>query len=131
MRPDRLIVGEVRGAEALDLLQALNTGHHGSLSTVHANGPADALRRVTTLALFGGVGLPHAAIREQLYSSVDAVIQVSRGPNGSREVLAIAEVPEPGGGDEVRLLFVRPRGELVPVATATRSARKHLAEAGR
>ena len=68
MRPDRIVVGEVRGGEALDLLQALNTGHDGSLSTVHANSPEDALRRVETLALMAGVGLPHTAIREQVAS---------------------------------------------------------------
>ncbi len=66
MRPDRIVIGEVRGAEALDLLTALNTGHDGALSTVHANSPADALRRLETLALMAGVGLPHAAIAEQV-----------------------------------------------------------------
>src|ERR671932_160377 len=66
MRPDRIVVGEVRGPEALDMLQALNTGHEGSLTTVHANSPADAVRRVETLALMAGVGLPHAAVREQV-----------------------------------------------------------------
>ena len=72
MRPDRIVVGEVRGEEALDMLQALNTGHDGSLTTVHANWPADALRRVETLALMAGVGLPHAAIREQVASAIDS-----------------------------------------------------------
>ena len=66
MRPDRIVIGEVRGGEALDLLMALNTGHEGALSTVHANSPEDALRRIETLALMAGVGLPHDAIREQL-----------------------------------------------------------------
>ena len=66
MRPDRIVIGEVRGAEALDLLTALNTGHDGALSTVHANSPADALRRLETLALMAGVGLPHEAIGEQV-----------------------------------------------------------------
>ena len=69
MRPDRIVVGEVRGAEALDMLQALNTGHDGSLTTVHANSPQDAVRRVETLALMAGVGLPHAAVREQVASA--------------------------------------------------------------
>ena len=131
MRPDRLIVGEVRGAEALDLLQALNTGHHGSLSTVHANGPADALRRVTTLALFGGVGLPHEAIREQLCASVDALVQVSRSAGGSREVVSITEVPEPGVPVEVRPLFVRRAGELVAVGTPVRPARRSAPDSAR
>ncbi len=83
MRPDRLVVGEVRGAEALDLLQALNTGHDGSVSTVHANAPLDALRRLATLALFGGTGLPHEAICDQIRSSVDVVIQVERAAGGA------------------------------------------------
>ena len=78
MRPDRSIVGEVRGGEALDMLQALNTGHDGSLSTVHANGPAEALARLETLALFGGVALPLPAIRAQLAAAVDAIVHVAR-----------------------------------------------------
>ena len=78
MRPDRIVVGEVRGAEALDLLQALNTGHDGSLSTVHANSPEDALRRLETLALMADVGLPHAAVREQVASAVDLVVHQER-----------------------------------------------------
>ena len=78
MRPDRIVIGEVRGAEALDLLTALNTGHDGALSTVHANSPADALRRVETLALMAGIGLPHEAIREQLARGVD-LVHMARG----------------------------------------------------
>ena len=92
MRPDRIVVGEVRGAEAFDMAQAMNTGHDGSLSTCHANGPADALRRLETLALLAGVGLPAAALREQLVAAVDAVVHVSRGPNGQRVVTEVAEV---------------------------------------
>jgi len=75
MRPDRIVIGEVRGPEALDLLTALNTGHRGALSTLHANSPADALRRLETLALMAGVGLPHAAIREQLGRGFELVVQ--------------------------------------------------------
>ena len=86
MRPDRIVVGEVRGAEALDMLQALNTGHDGSLTTVHANSPADALRRVETLALMAGVGLPHAAVREQVASALDLVVHQARLPDGARVV---------------------------------------------
>ena len=82
MRPDRIVVGEVRGAEALDMLQALNTGHDGSLTTVHANSPEDALRRVETLALMAGVGLPHAAVREQVASALDVVVHQARMPDG-------------------------------------------------
>jgi pilus assembly protein CpaF len=92
MRPDRLIVGEVRGGEALEMLQACNTGHDGSLSTVHANSPADALARIETLALYAGVTLPLAAVRAQLVEAIDAVIQVARGPDGRRRVTAVAEV---------------------------------------
>ena len=82
MRPDRIVIGEVRGPEALDLLTALNTGHDGALSTVHANSPEDALRRIETLALMAGVGLPHEAIREQLARGVDLVVHMARGPRG-------------------------------------------------
>src|SRR5213595_1746054 len=84
MRPDRIIVGEVRGAEALDMLQALNTGHEGSLTTVHANSCEDALRRVETLALMAGVGLPHEAVREQVASALSLVVHQARAPDGSR-----------------------------------------------
>ena len=89
MRPDRIVVGEVRGAEALDLLQALNTGHDGSLSTVHANSPEDALRRLETLALMADVALPHAAVREQVASAVDLVVHQARGADGSRAVMSV------------------------------------------
>ena len=92
LRPDRLVVGEVRGGEALDLLQALNTGHAGCLATVHANGPADALRRLETLVLLAGVGLPLGAVRAQLAAAVDAVVHVTRATGGSRRVTAVAEV---------------------------------------
>jgi pilus assembly protein CpaF len=92
MRPDRLVVGEVRGGEALDMLQAMNTGHDGSLTTVHANGPADALRRIETMALMSGVDLPHAAIREQVATAVDVVVQQQRQSDGERRVVAIAAV---------------------------------------
>ncbi len=78
MRPDRIVIGEVRGREALDLLTALNTGHDGALSTVHANSPADALRRLETLALMAGVGLPHEAIREQVRRGIDLVVHLAR-----------------------------------------------------
>jgi pilus assembly protein CpaF len=92
LRPDRLVLGEVRGGEALDLLQALNTGHAGCLSTVHANGPADALRRLETLVLMAGVGLPLGAVRAQLAAAVDAVVHVARASDGARRVTAVAEV---------------------------------------
>jgi pilus assembly protein CpaF len=94
MRPDRIMIGEVRGAEALDLLTALNTGHAGALSTVHANSPADALGRLETLALMADVGLPHAAIAEQVQRGLDLVVHLERGVDGSRRVTEIAEVGE-------------------------------------
>jgi pilus assembly protein CpaF len=92
MRPDRIVIGEVRGAEALDLLTALNTGHDGALSTVHANSPADAIARLETLALMAGVGLPHEAIAEQARRGIDLVVQIERGADGARRVVEIAEV---------------------------------------
>ena len=92
MRPDRIVIGEVRGVEALDLLTALNTGHDGALSTVHANSSDDALRRLETLALMAGVGLPHAAIAEQVQRGIDLVVHLQRQPDGSRRVSEMAEV---------------------------------------
>jgi pilus assembly protein CpaF len=94
MRPDRIVVGEVRGPEALDMLQAMNTGHEGSLSTCHANSPDDALRRLETMVLMGEVQLPLAAVRAQLESALDLVVQVARRPGGSRRVVAVARVLE-------------------------------------
>jgi pilus assembly protein CpaF len=98
MRPDRIVVGEVRGPEALDMLQALNTGHDGSLTTVHANSPADALRRIETLALMAGVGLPHAAVREQVASALDVIVHQARPPGGERVVESVTEVVRTAGG---------------------------------
>lgn len=98
MRPDRLIVGEVRGGEALDLLLAMNTGHDGSLATVHANGPEDALRRLETMALMGGVDVPHSAVREQVASAVHAVIHLVREADGRRRVAEIRRVERAGNG---------------------------------
>jgi pilus assembly protein CpaF len=97
LRPDRLIVGEVRGEEAFDLLQALNTGHCGSLCTIHANGPADALARLESLVLLAGVGLPLEAIRAQIRSSIDAVIHVARRADGDRTIESIVELAGSGG----------------------------------
>ena len=91
MRPDRIVVGEVRGPEALDMLQAMNTGHEGSLSTVHANSPTDALRRLETMALSGDAALPLQAIRAQMVSAVDLVVQVERSGDGHRRIVAVAE----------------------------------------
>jgi pilus assembly protein CpaF len=92
MRPDRIIVGEVRGDEALDMLQAMNTGHDGSLSTIHANAPRDALARVETMVLMAGYDLPVRAIRQQVASALDMIIQLERLQDGSRRVTSITEV---------------------------------------
>src|SRR6476619_4981910 len=92
MRPDRIIVGEVRGAETLDMLQAMNTGHEGSLTTIHANSPRDALARLEMLVLLGGVELPVRAIREQIASAFDLLVQISRLVDGSRRITHITEV---------------------------------------
>jgi len=110
MRPDRLLVGEVRGPEALDMLQALNTGHEGSLTTVHANSPTDALRRVETLALMAGLGLPHAAVREQVASALDLVVHQARSEGGARRIEAVEEVVRVAGGAGTRELFSRRGG---------------------
>jgi pilus assembly protein CpaF len=92
MRPDRIIVGEVRGAEALDMLQAMNTGHEGSLTTIHANSPRDALARVETMIQFASTSLPLRAIREQIASSLEIVVQIARLSDGTRRVVSIAEI---------------------------------------
>jgi pilus assembly protein CpaF len=92
MRPDRIVVGEVRGAEALDMLQAMNTGHDGSLSTVHSNSPRDALARLETMVLMAGLQLPVRAIREQVTSALDLLVHVARLRDGSRRVVQVAEV---------------------------------------
>jgi pilus assembly protein CpaF len=104
MRPDRIVIGEVRGPEALDLLTALNTGHDGALSTVHANSPADALGRLETLALMAGVGLPHAAVAEQVQRGIDLVVHLERRADGARVVTEIAEVVRAAGTTAVRTL---------------------------
>ena len=105
MRPDRIVVGEVRGGEALDMLAAMTTGHDGSLSTVHAGSPEEALRRLETLALMAGVGLPHAAIREQVADALDLVVHQARLADGTRRVVAVAEVVRVAGGPATRELF--------------------------
>ena len=104
MRPDRIVIGEVRGVEALDLLTALNTGHDGALSTVHANSPVDALSRLETLALMAGVGLPHEAIAEQVQRGIDLVVHLERRRDGARRVAEIAEVVRAAGATAVRAL---------------------------
>ena len=92
MRPDRIVVGEVRGGEALDMLQAMNTGHDGSLTTVHANTPRDALSRMETLVLMAGMDLPLKVVRQQISSAVDVIVQQTRLKDGQRKVTAVTEV---------------------------------------
>jgi len=92
MRPDRIVIGECRGGEALDMLQAMNTGHDGSLTTLHANTPRDALSRLETMVLMSGMDLPLKVVRQQISSAVDLIIQQTRLKDGSRKVTAITEV---------------------------------------
>jgi pilus assembly protein CpaF len=92
MRPDRIVVGEVRGGEALDMLQAMNTGHDGSLTTGHANSPRDMLSRLETMVLMAGMDLPVKAIREQIASAIDIIVQQARMKDGSRRITQITEI---------------------------------------
>jgi pilus assembly protein CpaF len=92
MRPDRIVVGEVRGEESLDMLQAMNTGHDGSLTTVHANTPRDALSRIETMIAMGTTHLPERAMRQQIASAIQLVVQQTRLSDGSRKVTSIAEI---------------------------------------
>jgi pilus assembly protein CpaF len=121
MRPDRIVVGEVRGGEALDMVQAMNTGHGGCLSTCHANGPGEALHRVETMALTGHTDIPLAAVRAQVLGAVDLVVHVERSAGAGRRVAAVAEVVAEGdGGVGVRTLAQ----DDVVVATCARPARR-------
>jgi pilus assembly protein CpaF len=97
MRPDRIILGEVRGEEALDMLQAMNTGHDGSITTVHANNPRDAIARIETMAMMGSIALPEKAIRAQIASAVDLIVQVSRMSDGTRRITHISEITGTNG----------------------------------
>jgi pilus assembly protein CpaF len=126
MRPDRLVVGEVRGGEAFDMLQALNTGHDGSLTTVHANGVHEALHRLETLVLLAGLQLPVEAVRAQLATSVDAIVHVARAADGARAVTAVAEIvpPTTDAGVSARLLFEAGDDGLEPVAAPRRPFRR-------
>jgi pilus assembly protein CpaF len=125
MRPDRIVVGEVRGGEALDMLQALNTGHDGSLSTIHANSTGDALSRLETLVLLAGVGLPLRAVRSQMAAAVDGIVHVAHDRNGTRRVEAIGELVSRDDDDvAVRPLFTRRGGELVSCGSPRREPRR-------
>jgi pilus assembly protein CpaF len=116
LRPDRIVIGEVRGAEALDLIQAMTSGHRGSWTTVHANGPHDALRRLETMTLMADSGLPLAAVRAQVASAVDLVIQIGRTAEGQRRVESIGAVrdPDPGGYAVTPLFALGEGGALAP-----------------
>lgn len=92
MRPDRIVVGEVRGGEVIDMLQAMNTGHDGSLSTIHANTPRDALTRLETMVLMAGIGIPERALREWICSALDLIVQLTRMSDGTRKIIAVSEI---------------------------------------
>ena len=135
MRPDRIIVGEVRGGEALDMLQAMNTGHDGSLSTIHSNTARDALARLETMVLMAGMELPQRAIREQISSAIHIVIHLSRLSDGSRKIISISEITGMEGNTIVMQdIFVydrkgvgpdgRVKGEFVPTGVRPRFAEK-------
>ncbi len=111
LRPDRIVVGEIRGAEVIDMLQALNTGHDGSLTTCHANGADDALRRLEALVVQHAPGWPTSAVREQIRSSIDVVVHLERGVEGRRRVHTVIEIAPPGTADPNRELVVG--GEVV------------------
>jgi len=120
MRPDRIVVGEVRGEEALDMLQAMNTGHDGSLTTIHANTPRDALSRLETMVAMAGLNLPDKAIRRQIASAIDVVLQVSRLSDGTRKVIYLSEITGMEGETvSIQDIFqfhrrgVGPRGEVL------------------
>jgi pilus assembly protein CpaF len=127
MRPDRIVVGEVRGGEALDMLQALNTGHDGSLSTVHANSAPDALARLETLVLLADLGLPLAAIRSQMLAAIDGIVFVARRTGGRRQVEVIGELVRHQDHPRIRALFTRAHGgdgSLARQTAASRPARR-------
>jgi pilus assembly protein CpaF len=113
MRPDRIVVGEVRGGEALDMLSAMASGHDGSLSTVHAGSAEEALRRVETLALMADVGLPHQAIREQIAGAIDLVVHQRREEGGTRRVSSVCQVVRTAGGIGTRELYSHRGGRAV------------------
>ena len=133
MRPDRIVVGECRGGEALDMLQAMNTGHDGSMTTLHANSPKDALSRLETMVLMAGADLPAQAILKQIGSAIDILVQAQRVRGGGRRIVSVSEVTGLSG-DEVTLqeLFtyrqigVSPEGNALGYHTATGAVPVHL-----
>ena len=138
MRPDRIIVGEVRGGEALDMLQAMNTGHDGSLTTIHANSPRDALARLETMVLMAGLDLPSRAIREQIVSAIQLVVHIRRCEDGVRRVQSVAEITGmEGDTPQMQEVFVfrsrgrqgkRLTGELVATGIVPRVVEQLRAE---
>ncbi|GAB6875574.1 CpaF family protein [Thermaerobacter litoralis] len=108
MRPDRVVVGEVRAGEAFDLLQAMNTGHDGTMGTIHANSAADCIKRMESLVLMAGMDLPYAAIRQQIASAIDAIVQIKRLRDGSRKVVEVAEIGEEQAPDGSPLAVAKP-----------------------
>jgi pilus assembly protein CpaF len=127
--PDRIVVGEVRGARGAGHAQRDGHRHDGSLCTVHAGSPEEALRRIETLALMADVGLPHGAIREQVAGALDLVVHQSRMPDGSRRVVSVAEVVRVAGGPATRELFTTRRGRPVWRAALSDGLAARLAEA--
>jgi pilus assembly protein CpaF len=120
MRPDRIVVGEVRGEEALDMLQAMNTGHDGSLTTIHANSPRDALYRMDTMVAMANLNIPERAVRQQIASAVNLIIQAARLSDGSRRVTAISEITGMEGDViTVQDLFLFERTGLSPKRRVT------------
>ena len=120
LRPDRLVIGEIRGGEALDLLQAMNTGHSGSMSTIHANTPLDALSRMETCAIMSGIDLPLTALRMQVASAINCVVHTMRLPDGSRKIVDIAEVlPLDHGEYRIRKLMSWHTDSLSPDGTVS------------
>lgn len=97
MRPDRIVLGEVRGEEALDMLQAMNTGHDGSITTIHANNPREAISRIETMAMMGNVALSEKAIRQQITSAIHLIVQVSRMSDGTRRITHVSEITGTSG----------------------------------
>jgi pilus assembly protein CpaF len=131
MRPDRIVVGEVRGGEAIDMLQAMNTGHEGSLTTIHANSTRDALLRLETMVLMSGVDLPLRAVREQIASSIDLIVQLDRHPDGGRVVSAVSEV-QGREGDTITLqdVFTRTAGGAIRATGLRPRCAERLAQHG-
>ena len=120
LRPDRLVIGEIRGGEALDLLQAMNTGHSGSMSTIHANTPVDALSRMETCAIMSGIDLPLTALRMQVASAINCVVHTMRLPDGSRKIVEIAEIlPLEHGEYRTQTLMRWHTESLAPDGTVT------------